>query len=217
MIIAIDGPAGAGKSTIARRIAQKLGFLYVDTGAMYRALTLKTLKERIDSKDIPRIIEMVQHTQVGLENNEDGSLSVILDGEDVTCQIRQPRITKLVSDIARIKQVRDEMVRVQRRLGRQRDSILDGRDIGTVVFPDANKKFYIDAQFKERVRRRYKELIDLGQEITQEEVALDLGNRDRIDTTREIAPLRKAEDAFYIDTTEMSIDQTVDKVLSYIR
>lgn len=217
MIIAIDGPAGAGKSTIARRIAQKLGFLYVDTGAMYRALTLKALREKIDSKDIPRIIAMTQRTQVDLQNNQDGSLSLFLDSVEVSDDIRQPEITKSVSEIARIKEVRDQMLRVQRKLGKERDSVLDGRDIGTVVFPDADKKFYIDAQFKERVKRRYKELIGLGQEITQEEVALDLSNRDRIDSTREVAPLKKADDAIYIDTTDMTIDQVVDKILSYIR
>ena len=217
MIIAIDGPAGAGKSTVAKSIAQKLGFLYVDTGAMYRALTLKAIREKIDSKDISGIMQMARHSQVDLKNNEDGSLSIFLDNEDVTCQIRQPNITKLVSDIARIKEVREEMLLVQRRLGKEKDSVLDGRDIGTVVFPDADKKFYIDAQFKKRVKRRYKELIDLGQEITQEEVVLDLANRDRIDSTREVAPLKKADDAIYIDTTDMTIDQVIDKILSCVR
>jgi len=217
MIIAIDGPAGAGKSTVAKQIAQKLGFLYVDTGAMYRALTLKALREKIDPKDSSRIIQMALHSQVDLKNNQDGSLSVFLDNQDVTCEIRQPRITRAVSDIARIKEVRQVMLKVQRRLGKERDSVLDGRDIGTVVFPDADKKFYIDAQFPERVKRRYKELIDLGQEITPEEVALDLANRDTIDSTREVAPLKKAEDAIYIDTTKMSVEEVVSKVLSNVR
>lgn len=216
MIIAIDGPAGAGKSTVAKLIAQKLGYLYVDTGAMYRALTLKALREKIDGNDTSRIIEMAQRSQVDLDNNQDGSLCVFLDGEDVTSQIRQPSITKLVSDIARIKEVREVMLGVQRKLGENRDSVLDGRDIGTVVFPDADKKFYIDAQFTERVTRRYKELIGLGQEISENDVALDLGNRDRIDSTREVAPLKKAEDAIYIDTTTMAIDEVVDRVLSQL-
>jgi cytidylate kinase len=217
MIIAIDGPAGAGKSTVAKLIAQKLGFLYVDTGAMYRALTLKALREKIDSKDTTRIIQMVLRSQIDLSNNPDGSLSVFLDSMDVSDKIRQPQVTKLVSEIARIRQVREEMLRLQRRLGREKDSVLDGRDIGTVVFPDADKKFYIDAQFQVRVARRYKELRELGQEITREDVALDLSNRDRIDSTREIAPLKKADDAVYIDTTDMTIDQVVDKVLSCMR
>ena len=135
---------------------------------------------------------------------------------DVSDKIRQPQITRLVSDIARIKEVREEMLRLQRRLGRARNSVLDGRDIGTVVFPDADKKFYIDADFQVRVTRRYKELRDSGQEITEEDVALDLSNRDRIDSTREVAPLKKAEDAICIDTTDMTINQVVEKALSYI-
>ncbi len=216
MIIAIDGPAGAGKSTVAKTIAQKLGFLYVDTGAMYRALTLKAIREKIDSKDISRIIEMAGRSRIDLRNNQDGSLIIFLDKEDVTGAIRKPLITKSVSDIARIKEVREVMLEIQRRLGKERDSVLDGRDIGTVVFPDADKKFYIDARFDERVRRRYKELIGLGQEITQEEVALDLSNRDTIDSTREIAPLKKADDAIYIDTTDMTIEEVVTKILKHI-
>jgi cytidylate kinase len=217
MIIAIDGPAGAGKSTVAKIIAQKLGFLYVDTGAMYRALTLKAIREKIDSKDISSIIEMAGRSQVDLRNNQDGSLIIFLDNEDVTGAIRKPLITKSVSDIARIKEVREVMLGIQRRLGKERDSVLDGRDIGTVVFPDADKKFYIDARFDERVRRRYKELIGSGQEITQEEVALDLSNRDTIDSTREVAPLKKADDAIYIDTTDMTIEEVVGKALSCVR
>lgn len=216
MIIAIDGPAGAGKSTVAKIIAQKLGFLYVDTGAMYRALTLKALREKIDSKDTFRIIEMASRSSIDLRNNQDGSLRIFLDKEDVTGQIRQPRITKLVSDIARIKEVREVMVEIQRRLGKEKSSVLDGRDIATVVFPNADKKFYIDARFDERVRRRYKELIDSGQRITQEEVADDLRNRDTIDSTREVAPLKKAADAVYIDTTEMNIEEAVDTLLRHI-
>jgi cytidylate kinase len=217
MIIAIDGPAGAGKSTVAKIIAQKLGFLYVDTGAMYRALTLKAIREKIDSKDISSIIEMAGRSRVDLRNNQDGSLIIFLDNEDVTGAIRKPLITKSVSDIARIKEVREVMLGIQRRLGKERDSVLDGRDIGTVVFPDADKKFYIDARFDERVRRRYKELIGSGQEITQEEVALDLSNRDTIDSTREVAPLKKADDAIYIDTTDMTIEEVVGKALSCVR
>jgi len=217
MIIAIDGPAGAGKSTVAKIIAHKLGSLYIDTGAMYRALTLKAIKEKIDIKDISRVLEMARNSQINLRNNQDGSLSVFLDGRDVTDEIRQPRITKLVSDIAKIKEVREVMLGLQRRLGNQRDSVLDGRDIGTVVFPAADKKFYIDANFKERVKRRYKELKELGQNITLKDVEDDLHNRDTIDSTREFAPLKKADDAVYVDTTKMSIEEVVNKVLSHIK
>ena len=153
MIIAIDGPAGAGKSTVAKILAKELGFLYIDTGAMYRALTLKAIENKIDINDFPRLIEMAAKTSIDLKNNPDGSLQVFLDGRDVSRQIREPRITKWVSEIARIKEVREVMLGIQRRLGQQGDSVLDGRDIGTVVFPDADKKFYIDADFSERVRK----------------------------------------------------------------
>jgi len=217
MIIAIDGPAGAGKSTVARILAQKLGFLYVDTGAMYRALTLKVLEEKIDIKDTPKIIEVASGTNIDLINNQDRSLKVLLDERDVSSQIRQPAITKFVSDIAKIKGVREVMLKLQRRFGERGNCVLDGRDIGTVVFPDAHKKFYIDADFKERVRRRHKELNDLGQNVTLSDVESDLRNRDTIDSTRNIAPLKKADDAVYIDTTNMSVEEVINRVLSYIR
>jgi len=217
MIIAIDGPAGAGKSTVARIIAQKLGFLYIDTGAMYRALTLKALERKINAKDIPALIEMARSTNIDLTNNQDSSLKILLDGRDVSSPIRQPRITRLVSDIAKIKGVREIMLGLQRKFGKLRDSVLDGRDIGTVVFPDADKKFYIDAEFSVRVRRRYKELKELNQDVTLKDIEKDLRNRDNIDSTREFAPLKRAEDAIYIDTTNMSIEEVVNTLLKNIK
>lgn len=217
MIIAIDGPAGAGKSTVAKILAQRMGFLYIDTGAMYRALTLKIIEENIGVSDIPAIVELASRTNIDLAYDSDGSLKVLLDSRDVSSQIRQPRITKLVSDIAKIKDVREVMLKLQRELGRQGNAVLDGRDIGTVVFPNADRKFYIDAKFLERVRRRYKELIDAGQHVTQGEIDSDLRNRDTIDTTREVAPLKKAGDAIYIDTTAMSIEEVVERVLKEIK
>jgi cytidylate kinase len=216
MIIAIDGPAGAGKSTIARKIAQRLGFLYIDTGAMYRALTLKLLEQDIDIKDTPRIISVAQHSQIDLRNRPDGSLVVTLDNKDVSSLIREPRVTKFVSEVAKIRAVRQVMLGLQRGLGASRDSVLDGRDIGTVVFPEAEKKFYLDADFKERVNRRYKELKELGQEVSLADVEQDLHNRDTIDSTREVAPLKKAQDAICIDTTAMSIDEVVSCVMCHV-
>lgn len=216
MIVAIDGPAGAGKSTVAKIIAQRMGFLYIDTGAMYRALTLKALESKIDINNSQRVIELALITGIDLINEPDGSLKVFLDGRDVSIPIRQPFITKVVSDIAKIKEVREVMVKLQRRMGKVRDSVLDGRDIGTVVFPDADKKFFIDALPEERVKRRHKELIGLGQSISRDDVKADLTNRDKIDTTREVAPLKKADDAVYIDTTDLTIEQVVDKVMGYL-
>lgn len=217
MIIAIDGPAGSGKSTVAKIIARRLGYLYIDTGAMYRALTLKAIKQNIPVEDEARLIAMAKESTIELINKDDGSLQVLLDGEDVSLAIREPRVTKLVSEISKIKDIRKIMVELQRQLGNKRDCILDGRDIGTVVFPKANRKFYLDADFKERVKRRYKELKEAGQDITFEEVENDLRNRDTIDSTREVAPLKKADDAIYVDTTNMSIDEVVETLLKEIR
>jgi len=216
MIIAIDGPAGAGKSTVAKLLAQKLGFLYIDTGAMYRALTLKTLDSGVPTNDTARIIELARNTSIDLVNNPDGALNVMLDGKDVSKEIREPRITRYVSDVAKIKEVRDIMVSLQKRLGNMSDSVLDGRDIGTVVFPDAHRKFYIDAYFKERALRRFKELIEAGQNVSLEEIEKDVLNRDNIDSTREVGPLKKAKDAFFIDTTNMTIQEVVDTLLTRI-
>lgn len=213
MIIAVDGPAGAGKSTVAKLLAKKLGFLYIDTGAMYRAFTLKVLVRGTDISDINALGAMAANTEIELVNNQEtGDLTVLLDGQDVSRQIREPRITKVVSDIARIKEVRSAMLGKQRKLGKVSDSVLDGRDIGTVVFPDADIKFFVDAAFNERAKRRYKELIGNGLKITLDDVKKDLANRDRIDSTREVAPLKKAQDAIYVDTTDITIGQVVDKL-----
>lgn len=216
MIIAIDGPAGAGKSTVAKKVSERLGFLYIDTGSMYRALTLKVIEAKIDIEDTARIIELARSTGIDLKNSQNGSLRIFLDGQDVTLKIRQPHITRLVSDIAKIKGIRQIMLGLQRRLGSLRDSVLEGRDIGTIVFPDAQKKFYIDAQFQERVKRRYEELKEMGHNVSFADVEEDLRKRDAIDSSREFAPLKKADDAIYIDTTDMTIDEVVNTLLKDI-
>ena len=217
MIIAIDGPAGAGKSTVARILAKRLGFLYIDTGSMYRALTYKVLENNLPINDESGIIQLANKIKIDLRNNLDGSLTVMLDGEDVSLAIRHPRITQFVSDVAKIKEVRQVLVKMQRELGQKGDCVLDGRDIGTVVFPDASKKFFIDASADVRVKRRFKELEGLGQPVVEQEVARDLANRDKIDSTRQVSPLCQAADAIYIDTTDMSIEQVVDKMLGFIK
>ncbi|MDD5567777.1 MAG: (d)CMP kinase [Candidatus Omnitrophica bacterium] len=217
MIIAIDGPAGAGKSTVAKLLAKKLRFLYIDTGAMYRALTLKVLETKTNINNTDRIVELASNSSINLINNSDGSLKILLDGRDVSSDIRQPAITQFVSDVAKIGEVRRIMVELQRKLGQEGDAVLDGRDIGTVVFPNADKKFYIDADFKERVSRRFKESVGLGQKVSFEDVSSDLANRDNIDSNRKVAPLKKADDAIYVDTTSLSIEEVVDKLLKEIQ
>jgi cytidylate kinase len=217
MIIAIDGPAGAGKSTVARILAKRLGFLYIDTGAMYRALTLKVLESHLAITDEVAIIQLANQIKIDLQNNPDGSLTVLLDGIDVSLAIRQGQITQFVSDIAKISQVRQVLVKMQRELGAKGDCVLDGRDIGTVVFPQAQKKFFIDASAAERTKRRFRELEGLGQKIAETEVAKDLANRDKIDSTRQASPLRQAQDAIYIDTTNLSIEQVVAKLSEFIK
>jgi len=213
MIIAVDGPAGAGKSTVAKLLAKKLGFLYIDTGAMYRALSLKAIESGVDVFNTPAMALLANSTEIELVNDKAcAAIKVFLDGKDVSREIREPRVTKVVSDVAKIKEVRQVMLVKQRKCGKESDSVLDGRDIGTVVFPDADIKFFVDANFNERAMRRYKELIGNGLKITLDDVKADLANRDRIDSTREIAPLKKAEDAVYVDTTDMTIEQVVDKL-----
>lgn len=217
MIIAIDGPAGAGKSTVAKILAKRLGFFYIDTGAMYRALTLKIIEKKSRLDDIVFLAALAQNTTIDLvDNPEDDSLKVLLDGRDVSQEIRRPAVTRVVSDVAKIKELRGILLEAQRKLGRKKNSILDGRDIGTVVFPDADIKFYLDAKLDERVSRRFKELKETEHDITAFDVKKDLHNRDTIDSTRSCAPLRKADDAVYIDTTEMSIEEVVESLRKHI-
>jgi cytidylate kinase len=218
MIVAIDGPAGAGKSTIAKMVAKKMKFTYIDTGAMYRALTLKILDTGISPEDVRLIIRAARDTAIDLVSSPRG-LKVMLDGRDVSKAIRHPRVTKLVSDVAKIKEVRTVMLGLQRRLARGKNCVLEGRDTGTVVFPKAEKKFFLDADFAERVKRRHKELLEKPDmpQLRADDVAADLRNRDTIDSTRKVAPLKRAKDAIYVDTTHMSITQVVNELLQHIR
>ncbi len=213
-IIAIDGPAGSGKSTVAKELARRLGFLYVDTGAMYRALTLAALREKIDLKDKGALVRLAKNVDIQLKMQSD-SLKVLLNEEDVSKAIRKQSITEKVRYVAGVSGVRSEMVKLQRRLAQEaKGAVLEGRDIGTVVFPHAKYKFYLDARIKVRIRRRYKELTQMGQKLSVEDITKDINRRDKSDMTRDVAPLVKAKDAIYIDTTDSSVECVVGKILN---
>lgn len=217
MIIAVDGPAGSGKSTVSKEVARKKGFLYIDTGAMYRALTLKAMSSKLDLSNESAIIDLARKTKIDLTYKQDDGLSVFLDGEDVTDKIRTPELTNNVKFIAGVAGVRKEMVKIQRAVaGVGAGAVLEGRDIGTIVFPDADKKFYLDADINERTKRRYEELVRAGQVVSLADVEEDVRIRDKNDIERECGPLKKADDAIVVDTTGLTIDQVVEKILSYI-
>jgi cytidylate kinase len=216
-IVAIDGPAGSGKSTVARAVARRLGLFYIDTGAMYRALALKARQESVDPDDTDAVIALARRTRINLSYDpKDGTLQVNLDGHDVSQDIRKPEITEHVSVIAKIKEVREIMVELQRKLAEGRRAILEGRDIGTIVFPDAYKKFFLDAAPAERVKRRFLEMKEKNIPVEQERIRNDIETRDRIDSTRACAPLKQAPDAVYIDTTRMTIEEVVAAVIAEI-
>lgn len=212
MIIAVDGPAGAGKSTISKLIAKKLNINYIDTGAMYRAVTYKCLSEGVDVKNEAAVIEVAKRTDIDFRDN-----NIYLDSKVVNEEIRTREVSGNVSDVAKIKEVRYLMVDVQREIGTRNDVILDGRDIGSYVFPNADYKFFLVATPEERGRRRYKELCEKGFEGTLEEIIKDIEKRDEIDSNREFAPLKKADDAIEIDTTGLGIDEVVEAVVSKIK
>ena len=216
LIIAIDGPAGSGKSTVSKIIAKRLALLYIDTGAMYRALTLKAMRQGIDLEDEKSLVSLAKSTKLGLKESADG-LHVALDGEDVSLAIRTPDVTANVKYIARTPGVRHEMVALQRSIGRKDGgAILEGRDIGTVVFPDADYKFYLDANSDERAKRRCKELIESGLPVSEISVKEDILVRDDSDMKRSVGALKKCDDAIFVDTTDLSIDGVVEKILKFI-
>jgi len=215
LIIAIDGPAGSGKSTVSKLIARKLGLLYIDTGAMYRALTLKAMRKGINLEDEKSLTGLAQTTKIELEDK--GHLHVFLDGEDVSSPIRTPEVTNCVKYIARTPGVRQEMVKLQRAMGRSGGGVLEGRDIGTVVFPDADYKFYLDANPEERAKRRHKDMVELGAAEDVSKIKKDITERDASDINRSVGALKKAPDAVYIDTTRLSIKEVVSMIESYIK
>jgi len=209
-VIAIDGPAGAGKSTVARRVATRLGYLYVDTGGMYRALTLKVLRAGVDPDDERALAGLAASTRITVES---ASGRILLDGEDVTSAIRGPAVSGAVSRVARSPAVREILTRRMRELAQPGGAVLEGRDIGTCVVPEADCKVFLTASLEERARRRWKELRETGYPVSFEEVRDNLASRDEADSRRGLAPLAVAEGAVVIDTTDLDVEQTVEAVL----
>ncbi len=209
--VAIDGPAGAGKSTIAKIIGEKFNLMYINTGSMYRAVTLKALENNISAEEVDKLLVIIDGMDMHFENDE-----LILNGENINSLITMPNISKNVSAYASIREVRERLVNLMRKMALKYSVIMDGRDIGTVVLKDANFKFFLTASPEERADRRYKELMGKGVEVNYDEILQDIIKRDYLDSNREVDPLRKAEDAIEIDTTGIGIMRVVEKISSYM-
>jgi cytidylate kinase len=213
IIIAIDGPAASGKSTTAKRVADALGYLHIDTGAMYRAMALKVLRANIHPSDAEKVAALAASTTVRLIS-ANGRVTVQLDGTEVNDEIRLPEVTNMVSPVSTVSAVRSLMVKEQRAMGKEGGIVLEGRDIGTVVFPDAHLKVFMRADVRERAERRKKELDAKGVPVTLEVLEQEIMDRDTIDSERTVSPLKKAADAIELDTTHLSIEQQVEFIVS---
>ena len=220
-IIAIDGPAAVGKSTMGKLIARKLGFIYIDTGAIYRAITWKVLKNNIDINNENMISDIVSSTCITIKKTNTNSLKdyyhIFVDEEDVTEEIRNPKIDQNVSQIAKLPKIRRQLIHLQRKLAEKGNIVMEGRDIGSVILQMADIKLYFTASEEERIKRRYKELIKKGYDVGYEEVKKQIVQRDEIDSKRKYAPLIKAKDAILIDSTEKSIEEVKDEILKIIK
>ena len=216
LVIAIDGPAGAGKSTVAKKVADQLGYIYIDTGAMYRAITLKVLEENVDPNDREKVIKLAKNTKIKFEK-EDNQELVILDEKDVTDEIRTNKVSNNVSLVAKIKEVRAQLVKLQQSMAAKGGIVMDGRDIGTIVLPNADLKVFLTASVVERTKRRYQDLKDKGEEVNFQQLKKEIVRRDELDKNREVSPLKKAEDAHEIDTTNLNISEVVKKIINLCR
>lgn len=215
--VALDGPSGAGKSTIAKKAAEVFDFVYIDTGAMFRSLALKAIGEGIDvGTNHALVISMLSHTTLDIKR-ADGQQRMILDGTDVTDRIRTPEVSRAASDIAVIPEVREWILKVERNLAAKYDCIMDGRDIGTSVLPDADVKIFLTASPEARAERRYKELCEKGIDTSFDDVLAEMKYRDKQDSEREISPLKKADDAQIADTTELNLEESVELICGLIR
>ena len=214
--VAIDGPAGAGKSTIAKRVAKEKGYIYVDTGAMYRGLAIYFLNQGISPDEKERIVNACEHADV-TSVYEDGRQQVYLNGVNITGRLREEAVGNMASKTSALPEVRAKLLELQRNLARTSDVIMDGRDIGTCVLPDADVKIYLTASTHTRAKRRYDELCEKGVSCDLKEIEKDIEERDHRDMTREIAPLKQAEDAILVDSSDMTIDEVVEKIISFCK
>lgn len=212
-IVAIDGPAGSGKGTITKQVGEKLGLVNIDTGAMFRCVTLNMLQEKIEMENENKIKKMLDNINIDLKENG----TVFLNGEEVTKRIRENDINHLVSPVSVIPIVREKLLEIQRKMAQGKNVIMEGRDIGTVVFPNANVKIYLDASPEERAKRRLKQNQEKGITATYEEILTSILERDKRDATREIAPLKRAQDAIYIDSTNNTVEEVVDRIVEIIQ
>ena len=214
--VAIDGPAGAGKSTIAKRIARRLGYIYVDTGAMYRAMAYYLIQNQVDAADKEAIAAACQHADISI-CYQDGEQVVLLNGENVNAYLRTEAVGNMASVSSVVPEVRKKLVELQQKLARETDVVMDGRDIGTVVLPDADVKVYLTASVETRAKRRFLELQEKGESADLAKIAADIEDRDYRDMHRDISPLRQAEDATLVDSSDMTIDQVVERILELCR
>jgi cytidylate kinase len=215
LTIAIDGPSGAGKSTVGRTLAERLGYRYIDTGAMYRAVALKVKEKALVLGDESKLSALVSSLRITFVE-KGRETAVLCNGKDVTKAIRSPEMSRLASDISRKKVVREALVQKQREMGMAGGVVLEGRDIGTVVFPDAEVKFYLDANTEERGRRRFKELLEKGMKVDFDDTLEEVRTRDHRDMNRDISPLRMAEDAFFIDSTGRTVQEIVEEMVQRV-
>lgn len=215
-VVGIDGPAGSGKGTVTKKVANELGLINIDTGITYRCVALQVLNENVELEDTEKIIEIAKRIQIEIDNTPNGDI-VYLYGKDVTKEIRSKEVTKIVSPVSSIKEVRFLMVDMQRKLAEGKNVIMEGRDICTYVFPNADVKIYLDASIEERAKRRFKENKEKNIDMTYEEVYENIRKRDENDKAKEIGALKVAEDSIVVDTTSLSIDQVVEKIIEIIK
>lgn len=215
-VVAIDGPAGTGKGTITKLVSEELGLINIDTGAMYRCVALAALRNNVNETEVEKVERILDNIKIEFKR-DDGNISVFLNGENVSEEIRTPKVNDCVAKFAALKCVRDKMTSLQQEMGKLGNVIMEGRDIGTAVFPNAEVKIYLDASLEERAMRRYRQNIEKGIEQSFEEVLENIKQRHILDTTREINPLKRAEDAILVDTTSLTISEVKEKVISIIK